>query len=51
VRRENSLMRHGTGQTLVIPPLQPHFPAVVRLSVGMTGLNIVNIHEIIVDIK
>ena len=32
------------------PSTQPHIPSVVRLPVGMTGLNIVNNSEIYVDI-
>ena len=40
---------HGTKRR--DPSTQPHSLAVVRLSVGMTRVNIVNIYEIFVDIK
>jgi len=33
---ENSLMRHGTGMPHRGPSALPHFPTVVRLTVGMT---------------
>ena len=33
---ENSLMRHGTGMPHRGPSALPHFPSVVRLTVGMT---------------
>jgi hypothetical protein len=33
---KNSLMRHGTGQIVGVPPLNLTSPSVVRFSVGMT---------------